>query len=106
MAKSVSEGKTSSSQPGEIYLKAFPLKDVEELSEIKRDIAAGMILILRVTPLAQKDVQLLKQVVGDLYDFTVSIGGDMARLGDERIVITPPKVKIWRGIFQSGRLEA
>ena len=26
-----------------------------------------------------------------------SIGGDIARLGEERIVITPPGVRIWRG---------
>jgi SepF-like predicted cell division protein (DUF552 family) len=25
-------------------------------------------------------------------------GGDIARLGEERVVITPPNVKIWKGI--------
>jgi SepF-like predicted cell division protein (DUF552 family) len=24
------------------------------------------------------------------------IGGDIARLGDERLVITPPLIKIWK----------
>jgi SepF-like predicted cell division protein (DUF552 family) len=36
-------------------------------------------------------------VVEDLYEFSVSAGGDIARLGEERIVITPPGIKIWRG---------
>ncbi|TLY10071.1 MAG: DUF552 domain-containing protein, partial [Thaumarchaeota archaeon] len=33
-----------------------------------------------------------------LYEFATAIGGDIARLGDERVVITPPGVKIWRGL--------
>ncbi|MEM3437738.1 MAG: cell division protein SepF [Nitrososphaerales archaeon] len=80
-----------------IYLKAFSLKSLEELPSIKEDISKKMIIILRITPLAQKDVEELKKAVEELYEFSVSIGGDIARLGEERIVITPPGVKIWRG---------
>jgi hypothetical protein len=50
-----------------------------------------------VTPLAQKSIEELKGAVEQLYEFSTSIGGDMARLGEERIVITPPGVRIWRG---------
>jgi uncharacterized protein len=42
-------------------------------------------------------VEDLKTVVEQLYEFATSIGGDIARLGEERIVITPPGVRIWRG---------
>ena len=82
----------------QIYLKAFPLRDLEELQAVKKDVSDKMIIILRVTPLAQKNVEELKKAVEELYEFTVSIGGDIARLGEERIVITPPGVKIWRGL--------
>jgi hypothetical protein len=54
---------------------------------------------LRVTPLAHKDVEELRKVVEDLYSYAQSVGGDIARLGEERIVITPPGVKIWRGAY-------
>ncbi|MCP8310209.1 MAG: cell division protein SepF [Candidatus Methylarchaceae archaeon HK01M] len=80
-----------------IYLKAFPLKSLEEIPKIKSNINKKMILILKITHLAQKDVEELKSAVEELYEFSVSIGGDIARLGEERIVITPPGVKIWRG---------
>jgi len=83
-----------------VYLKALSLKSLEELPNIKDDLNRKMIIILRITPLAQKDVEELKQVVKELYEFSVSIGGDIARLGEERIVITPPGVKIWRGLMQ------
>jgi hypothetical protein len=82
-----------------VYLKALTLRDLSDITAIKEDIKKHMILILRVTPLAQKDVEELRKVVEDLYSYAQSVGGDIARLGEERIVITPPGVKIWRGAY-------
>ncbi len=90
--------KGSISKDDKIYLKAFPLRTIEELPNIKDDVSNKMIIILRVTPLAQKNVEDLKEAIEELYDFATSIGGDIARLGEERVVITPPGVKIWRGL--------
>ena len=81
-----------------IYLKAVTLKNISEVSEIKKDAKKEMIIILRVTPLAHKDVEQLRQAIDDLYKYVQSSGGDIARLGEERVVITPPSVKIWKGI--------
>jgi uncharacterized protein len=78
-----------------IYLKTFTLRDIKDISEIKNDIKKHMILIIRITPLAQKDVDDLRIVVEDLYTSINSLGGDISRLGEERIIITPPNVKIW-----------
>lgn len=82
-----------------VYLKALTLRDISDITAIKEDIKKHMILILRVTPLAQKDIEELRKVVEDLYSYAQSVGGDIARLGEERIVITPPGVKIWRGAY-------
>jgi len=82
-----------------VYLKALTLRDISDITAIKEDIKKHMILILRVTPLAQKNVEELRKVVEDLYSYAQSVGGDIARLGEERIVITPPGVKIWRGAY-------
>ena len=82
-----------------VYLKAITLRDQSDIAVVKEDIKKHMILIIRVTPLAQKDLEELRKVVEDLYSYTQSAGGDIARLGDERSVITPPGVKIWRGIY-------
>jgi SepF-like predicted cell division protein (DUF552 family) len=82
-----------------VYLKAITLRDISDITAVKEDIKKHMILILRVTPLAQKDLEELRKVVEDLYSYAQSVGGDIARLGEERIVITPPGVKIWRGVY-------
>ncbi|MDQ3807327.1 MAG: cell division protein SepF [Thermoproteota archaeon] len=82
-----------------VYLKAITLRDESDITGIKEDIKKHMILIIRVTPLAQKDLEELRKVVEDLYSYTQSTGGDIARLGEERVVITPPGVKIWRSVY-------
>ena len=81
------------------YLKAITLRDSSDISNIKNDAKKNMILILRVTPLAQKDIKELRRVIEQLYTYVQSVGGDIARLGEERVVITPPGIKIWRGSY-------
>ncbi len=81
----------------QVYLKAITLRDPTEVQLIKEDLEKQMIVIIRVTPLTQKSVDELRRVIDDLYKFVQSAGGDIARLGEERVVITPSKVKIWRG---------
>jgi len=83
---------------GDIYLKAQVLNELSELTKIKTDLTRRFIVILRVTPMAQRNVDELRRAIEELYEFSVSIGGDIARLGEERVVITPPGVKIWRGL--------
>jgi len=84
----------------QVYLKAITLRDPVEVQLIKEDLKKQMIVIIRVTPLAQKSVDELRRVINDLYRFVQSAGGDIARLGEERVVITPSKVKIWRGSYE------
>ena len=78
------------------YLKAMPLRDLEDLETIKSEVKNGNILILKITPLANKNIQDVSQAVNELHTFAEEIGGDIARLGEERIVICPPKIRIWR----------
>ena len=78
------------------YLKAMPLRDLADLEVIKNEVTNGNILILRITPLASKSIEDVKQAVNELYEFAESIGGDIARLGEERVVICPPDIRIWR----------
>ena len=79
------------------YLKALPLRALDEVDLLKEEIASGNILILRITPLARKNIDDVKTAVNELYEFTKSVGGDIARLGEERVVIVPNFIAIWRG---------
>lgn len=74
-------------QKSPIYLKAITIRDINDMSK-------DIILILRVTPLAQKDVEELRKIIEELSRYVRSTGGDIARLGEERVVVTPPSVNI------------
>src|SRR5438128_3853394 len=79
-----------------LYVKALPLQELDDVEAIKTEIRTGNILIIRITPLARRSVDETKLAITELTDHVKSIGGDIARLGEERIVITPPGVRIWR----------
>lgn len=83
-------------QENPTYLKAITIRDSSDIHSIKEDIKKNMILILRVTPLAQKNVDDLRSVVEELYKIAKNSDADIARLGEERIIVTPSGVKIWK----------
>lgn len=83
-------------QSSKIYLKAFPLRSLSDLNAIKREVKAGNILIVKISPLANKSVKDIKTAVNELCEFVKLVNGDIARLGEERIVITPTDVRVWR----------
>lgn len=83
-------------ESGKTFLKAVPLRDLSDLDSVKSEVSSGKILIVRITPLADKSIEDVKHAVDELCGFVESIGGDIARLGEERIVVCPPNVKIWR----------
>jgi len=78
------------------YLKAMPLRNLADVEVIKHELNMGNILILKITPLAKKSIEDIKKAVSELTVFTQSIGGDIASLGEERVVIVPNSIKIWR----------
>ncbi len=78
------------------YVKAYPLSNLSDVDQIKNEVKLGNILIVRITPLAKKSVEETKIAVNELCEYVRDEGGDIARLGEERIVVTPRAVRIWR----------
>jgi SepF-like predicted cell division protein (DUF552 family) len=78
-------------------VKADPVRESIDVPRIKAEIIEGNILIVKITPIAKRSVEETKAAISELVEFIKSIQGDIARLGEERIVMTPPTVKVWRG---------
>jgi len=79
-----------------LFLKAYTLREPSDVPKIKAEIIGGNILIVKITPIAKRSEQETKSAINELVDFVDSIQGDIARLEEERIVLTPPIAKIWR----------
>jgi len=86
----------SKTSPAKIYLRALLLRSLHDVETVKREVESGNILILRISALAKKSVEDVKRAVDELCQFIEFIGGDIARLGEERVVVTPASVRIWR----------
>lgn len=91
-----SKAQNIENQVSKIYLKAMPLRSLSDLETIKREVKSGNILIIKVSPLANKSIEDIKKAVNELCKFVKTVDGDIARLGEERIVVTPSGVRIWR----------
>ncbi|MCS7095931.1 MAG: cell division protein SepF [Candidatus Bathyarchaeota archaeon] len=79
-----------------IFLRAMPLRDLADVEVVKNEVRSGKIVILKITPLANKNIDDVKRAVNELCEFVEAIGGDIARLGEERVVVCPSNVRIWR----------
>ncbi len=86
----------SSVQQQTVYVKAVALRELADVAKIQSEVKLGNILIVRIAPLAKKSVEDTKKAINQLCDHVKEIGGDIARLGEERIVITPSTIRIWR----------
>ncbi|MBO3802718.1 MAG: cell division protein SepF [Candidatus Brockarchaeota archaeon] len=77
-------------------MKASPLNELSDVDYVKEEVSTGNIVILKITPLARKSFDDTKKAIHELSEFVAGIDGDIARLGEERIVVAPSGVKIWR----------
>lgn len=81
---------------GETYIKAIPLKAYEDVDIIKSEVKAGNVVITNVSPLAKQNIEDVKRAINELNEYAILIHGDIARLGEERVILTPKSIKIWR----------
>ncbi|HDJ21885.1 MAG TPA: DUF552 domain-containing protein [Candidatus Bathyarchaeota archaeon] len=78
------------------YIKAIPLRAYEDIDVIKAEVRAGNVVICNVSPLAKTNIEDVKRGINELNTYANAIEGDIARLGEERVIITPKNIRIWR----------
>jgi len=82
--------------PIQRYIKALQIEKLSDIDIVKEELRMGNIVILKITPIARKSFDDTRKAIHELTEFVRDIEGDIARLGEERIVATPPGIKIWR----------
>jgi len=95
LVEEVSETPPAAIQPS-VYVKALMLRDIADVDAVKTEVKDGNVVILRITPLAKRSTADVKRAIDELCKYVETIGGDIARLGEERIVVTPVSIRIWR----------
>ncbi|MGC8495939.1 MAG: cell division protein SepF [Candidatus Micrarchaeia archaeon] len=80
-------------EPADHYIKPVALQTESDAELIKKELSNNNIVLMNITEM-EKRPNTLKTIVDDLKAFTDKIDGDIARIDNEKILITPKKIKI------------
>ena len=78
-----------------LYIKTSELTGLYDVPELKKEIYAGNILILDIS-LAKQDRVLVEKAIKDLKLAAFDVGGDIAGIGDDQVIIAPAGIRIER----------
>ena len=77
----------------DFYVKPISLQSEGDTTIVEDELKQKNIILLNIAPLARNPAKL-KQVVNQLRGFVVGINGDIARIDEDKILLTPTNVKI------------
>ena len=80
-------------EAADFYVKPIALESENDVNVIMDELKARNIILLNGTPMA-KQPNKLKQTIDNIKMFVTKINGDIARIDNDKILLTPSKVKI------------
>ena len=81
-------------EQADMWVKPYVLEDVADVEKINDELKKGNIVLLNIEPLYKKNTIKLRQAVSEIKGIIHSINGDIARLTEQKILITPANIKI------------
>ena len=76
------------------FVKPMDLVVDADVDAIMKEVKDGNIALVNIADLAKRNAQKLKELVGILKEQVKAIDGDVARISQGRVLVTPSKVKI------------
>lgn len=80
-------------EPADFYVKPVALQSEADVALIQAELQRKNIILLNISEMAKRP-QTLKSIVDNLKAYVDKTNGDIAKLDDEKILLTPSKVKI------------
>jgi len=76
------------------YVKPIALKADTDLKLVAKELKDGNIVLVNVSSLVKRNPIRLKEKISKLKRYANDIDGDIARISEEQILLTPAKIKI------------
>ena len=89
-------------EPAETYIRVAELKNLNELTALKKEIYDGNIVMIDISNI-KVDKLLLDRALKDLKDVVMDVHGDIAGIKDDQVLVTPTGIKIDRSKISGGR---
>jgi len=80
-------------QKADFYVKPIALQSENDTKIVKEELQEKNLVLLNITPMV-KNPGKLKIVVDELKAYARNINGDIARIDEDKILLTPANVKI------------
>ncbi|VVC00388.1 Cell division protein SepF [uncultured archaeon] len=78
----------------EALVKPINLTTEDDVKAILEESKKGNIMLVNIADLGKRNAMKLKELLGAVKDGVETIDGDIARVSQEKIIVTPAKVKI------------
>lgn len=78
----------------EILVKSMTLQSLADVPNVASELQAGNILVLDISALMEQDPADLKRAIDQLKGISQGIGGDVGRLSETKVLVTPRFVHI------------
>jgi len=89
------ETKTSDTSSATMHIAVGEIQRYEDIKEISNYVYGGNVLILDFSPISDEEV-ILKRITNELKKMAKDIGGDIAGIGNNLMIISPSGVKVDR----------
>jgi SepF-like predicted cell division protein (DUF552 family) len=80
-------------EAADFYVKPVALESEADAKVIAEELKNRNLILLNITPMKKNEAKL-KMIVNELKKFVTKIDGDIARIDEDKILLTPAKVKI------------
>ena len=77
-------------------VKPIALENDSDVQVVATEIKAGNIVLLNVGAMVKRNKSKLKELVGRIKEEALKIDGDIVGISEDRILVTPSKVKVVR----------
>ncbi len=81
-------------EDADAYVKPISLMSEEDTTMVTEELRKGNIVLLNIGDLSKRNAIKLREMVSTIKNTVDEINGDIARISNERILVTPAKVKI------------
>ncbi len=80
----------------DMWIKPYVLEDTETVDKVNKELREKNIVLLNIQPLYKKNAAKLRQAIAELKGTAHEIDGDIVRLSEDKVLITPSGVKVYK----------
>ena len=91
-------------EPADFYIKPLALQQESDLHIIEEELQKKNIILLNISEM-DKRPNTQKTIVESIKEYITKINGDIARIDQDKILLTPTKVKIIKKKKSSGKKQ-